>query len=291
MVIFCKPEPYIKVITDEEKKNKIAILNKFIGKCVKKYNDKNKEKYEGKHWIYEYTHSYKDEYSGLNLKFREYLFSNNKDLNTNIFFEGKEKFIKYVDKFIYDEEEVENKVVTKYEQEYKTIGYTYKATFLLYGFPGCGKTSTIKGILNRTKRHGIIINWSKIKTCEELETIFRNRLINHKEYDARELCFIIEDCDASKNNILLSRKNKDGDEDDNETKSTDLFDVVDKENSCENKLTDDTNEIECFDLEEQLKQQQQKTIGKDTKENKKDKLGSIEKILKKWVNLQVIILI
>ena len=119
LVIFCKAEPNIKIITDEVKKNKMSILNKFIGECVKKYNEKNEEKYEGKHWIYEYTHSYKDEYSGLELKFKEYLFENNKDLDTNIFFEGKEKLIKYVDKFIYNEEEVENKVINKYEQEYK----------------------------------------------------------------------------------------------------------------------------------------------------------------------------
>jgi hypothetical protein len=293
LIIFCKADNNTKEITDEEKKNKMEILNKFIDECVKKYNDKNEEKYEGKHWIYEYYHSYKDEYAGLELKFKEYLFENNKDLDTNIFFEGKDKLIKYVDKFIYNEEEVENKVVNKYEQEYKTIGYTYKATFLLYGFPGCGKTSTIKAILNRTKRHGIIINWSKIKTCEELETIFRNRLINHKEYDARELCFIIEDCDASKNNILLSRKNKDGVDDD--TKSTDSFDVVDKEISSDNELVDnknrnefdnkedieDTNDVDCDYIEEQLKQELQKSFGKGKKVNKKDKLFSIEQILKK----------
>lgn len=295
LIIFCKADNNTKEITDEEKKNKMGILNKFIDECVKKYNDKNEEKYEGKHWIYEYYHSYKDEYAGLELKFKEYLFENNKDLDTNIFFEGKDKLIKYVDKFIYNEEEVENKVVNKYEQEYKTIGYTYKATFLLYGFPGCGKTSTIKAILNRTKRHGIIINWSKIKTCEELETIFRNRLINHKEYDARELCFIIEDCDASKNNILLSRKNKECDEDDDETKTTDSFDVVKKVNSDENDLSDDknmdnydnkdnngdTNDKEYGDdIEEQLKQLQ-KNIEKGNIGTKKDKLGSIEQILKK----------
>lgn len=290
LIIFCKSDNNMKEITDEEKKNKMEILNKFIDRCVKKYNEKNEEKYEGKHWIYEYYHSYKDEYAGLELRFKEYLFENNKDLDTNIFFEGKDKLIKYVDKFVYNEEEVENKVINKYEQEYKTIGYTYKATFLFYGFPGCGKTSTIKAILNRTKRHGIIINWSKIKTCEELETIFRNRLINHKEYDARELCFIIEDCDASKNNILLSRKNKDSDDD---TKSIDSFDLIEKENLGENELSNDKNIDESVnkddnintnvineDIEEELKQLE-KTIGKGKKGYKKDKLGSIEQILKK----------
>ena len=253
----------------------MIMLNKFIESCVKKYNEKNEEKKEGKHWIYEYYHSYKDEYSGLELRFKESLFENNKDLDANIFFEGKEKLIKYVDKFIYNEEEVENKTPNKYELEYKSIGYTYKATFLLYGFPGCGKTSTIKAILNRTKRHGIIINWSKIKTCEELETIFRNRIINHKEYDARELCYIIEDCDASKNNILLSRK-KDEDDDNVDSKSENSFNIVEKDNNDKELDNPDDNIIPDVELlEEKIKQILKK------KENSKDKLGSIEKILKK----------
>lgn len=109
LILFCK----LEIVSDEEKKNKLVILNKFIDDCVKKYNEKNEEKYEGKHLIYEYTHSYKDEYSGLELKFKEYLFENNKDLDTNIFFEGKDKLIKYVDKFIYNEEEVEKKIPNK----------------------------------------------------------------------------------------------------------------------------------------------------------------------------------
>ena len=254
----------IKIESDqeEEKKTSMVKLNKFIEECVKKYNEKNEEKYEGKHWIYEYYHSYKDEHSGLELKFKEYLFENNKDLDTNIFFEGKDKLIKYVDKFIYNEEEVEKKISNKYEEEYKMIGYTYKATFLFYGYPGCGKTSTIKAILNRTKRHGIIINWNKIKTCEELETIFRNRYINHKEYDSRELCFIIEDCDASKNNILLSRKKDDKDDD---AKSIDSFDLLDDGECGDNDLRDDNNNND----------------GEIKFKRKKDKLASIEKILKK----------
>jgi hypothetical protein len=262
---------FIKIELDkeEEKKTSMVKLNKFIEECVKKYNEKNEEKYEGKHWIYEYYHSYKDEHSGLELKFKEYLFENNKDLDTNIFFEGKDKLIKYVDKFVYNEEEVEKKISNKYEEEYKMIGYTYKSTFLFYGYPGCGKTSTIKAILNRTKRHGIIINWNKIKTCEELETIFRNRYINHKEYDSRELCFIIEDCDASKNNILLSRKKDDKDDD---AKSIDSFDLFDE---CgDNDLKDDTTNNN--DGENNNTQHNENKL-----KRKKDKLASIEKILKK----------
>lgn len=274
LVLFCKSDKNFIGGSDEEKKNKMICLNKFIKSCVKKYNEKNDEKYEGKHMIYEYYHSYKDEYSGLELKFKEYLFENNKDLDTNIFFEGKDKLVRYIDKFVYDEELVEKKIPNKYELEYKSIGYTYKATFLLYGFPGCGKTSSIKAILNRTKRHGIIINWNKVKTCEELESIFRIRTINHKEYDARELCYIIEDCDASKNNILLSRKKEDDYNFD--SKSDDSFNVVEKDNGFPDTNEDNNNDNDNQDnlLEDNIKQ-----IGKNG--SKKDKLGSIEKILKK----------
>jgi hypothetical protein len=301
LIIFCKLEAKSnKVKMENDKKNNMIILNKFIESCVKKYNEKNEEKYEGKHWIYEYYHSYKDEYSGLELRFKEYLFENNKDLDTNIFFEGKDKLIKYVDKFLYNEEDIENKIPNKYEIEYKSIGYTYKATFLLYGFPGCGKTSTIKAILNRTKRHGIIINWSKIKTCEELETIFRNRIINHREYDARELCYIIEDCDASKNNILLSRK-KDEDDDETDLKLCESFDLIEKNindadtngnnadmnenvnanvdtNANANANADADSDSDSNDNGDEIK----KTIEQLKKLDKKgNNMDSIEKILKK----------
>ena len=296
LIIFCKAEDNTKKIDDEEKKNKMILLNDFVNNCVKKYNDKNEEKYDGKHLIYEYAHSFKDEYSGLELRFKEYLFENNKDLETNIFFEGKEKLIKYVDKFIYNPDDIKNNVQNKHELEYKSIGYTYKATFLFHGFPGCGKTSTIKAILNRTKRHGIIINWSKIKTCEELETIFRNRIINHKEYDSRELCFIIEDCDASKNNILLSRKNKE--EENDEVSLDNSFDIIESNmndiNKEENNVeiirtvkntekienTDDSDEEYDKNITERVNQLE-KTIGNVKKIKNKDKLDSIEKILKK----------
>jgi hypothetical protein len=316
LIIFCKADSPNNNITNEEKKIKMMYLNKFITSCVIKYNAKNDEKYEGKHWIYEYTHSFKDEFSGLEQKFKEYLFENNKDLDTNIFFEGKEKLIKYVDKFIYTEE-VENNIYNKYEEEYKSIGYTYKATFLLYGFPGCGKTSTIKAILNRTKRHGIIINLNKIKTCEELETLFRNRIINHREYNSRELCYIIEDCDAFENNILLSRKKDcidDYDDNDNdndnyndyenieETKSNNSFNVINKNELSDIDMSKDNNENkniignhyngnddnennEDDNINQILDKQitlikeikKSKTIGKKTK----IKLGSIESIFKK----------
>ena len=42
LVLFCK----LSVKTNEEKKSKLVMLNKFIETCVSKYNKKNEEKYE-----------------------------------------------------------------------------------------------------------------------------------------------------------------------------------------------------------------------------------------------------
>ena len=112
----------------------------------------------------------------LQLYFDEFLMEHNKDLCVNIFFEGKDKLINYITPFIYDKEDK----INSGEEEYKRAGFTFKAGLLFHGYPGCGKTSTIKAILSYTKRHGIIINLNKVKTCEELENIFRKRIFNDK---------------------------------------------------------------------------------------------------------------
>jgi DNA polymerase III delta prime subunit len=92
------------------------------------------------------------------------------------------------------------------EEKYKRSGFTFKSGLLFYGQPGCGKTSTIKAILKYTNRHGIILNLSRVKTCEELEMIFRNRVINKRELTGKQICFILEDCDAFENNICMARE-------------------------------------------------------------------------------------
>ena len=86
------------------------------------------------------------------------------------------------------------------------MGIPYKGGLLFSGSPGTGKTSTIKAILKETNRHGIIINLSNIESNKELENVFRNRKINNKTYDGKQLCFILEDCDATKLSSIKERK-------------------------------------------------------------------------------------
>ena len=91
-----------------------------------------------------------------------------------------------------------------HELEYEDAGITFKAGILLFGEPGCGKSCTIRGILNRTGRHGVLVRWSNIKTCSDFVGIFRSA-INNKKYNLRELCFIFEDFDANKDEVLKKR--------------------------------------------------------------------------------------
>jgi chaperone BCS1 len=157
------------------------------------------------HMVFEFLSSEKDEDGVSTLKFNEYPFKSNKFLDKNIYFEGKEKLIKYVDKFKVKKEGAE---ITEHEKEYEEVGVTFKASLLLKGPPGCGKSCTIRGILNRTGRHGVIVTWSKLKTCADICSLFRQTKINNKKYTMDQLCFIFEDFDANDCDILKKRSSK-----------------------------------------------------------------------------------
>jgi hypothetical protein len=178
--------------------NKYFALEDFIKNCVNEYEfdtvfAKNKQ------MIFEYLRSHKDEDDRNKLYFREFPFKSNKYLDKNIFFEGKEKFIEYIRRFKIDNTDL------SYEKDYENAGVTCKATMLLTGQPGTGKSCTIRGILNETGRHGVLVSWSKIKTCSDFCSIFRLTEINNKKYELNKLCYIFEDFDANNNGVLKER--------------------------------------------------------------------------------------
>ena len=180
----------------EKQKNK---LYDFLEEKKKEYEELSEQK-DDYQYIFEYkcTDKCDDE---INIKYNEYLMEHNKDLNKNIFFENKQKMLDYITPFKY----IKEQEINKGEESYINAGLTFKAGLLFYGSPGCGKTSTIKGILKYTNRHAIIVNLSNIQNNEELENVFRNRKVNGKKYTGKELCFILEDCDATKLSSLKER--------------------------------------------------------------------------------------
>ena len=203
-------------------------VDSFIERCLNEYEEKINPSNNMKQYIFQYMGQEKSEESCYNnIKFKEYEFTSNKSLDTNVFFEGKEDLVQYITPFIYDKI---SKGCNEGEKLYNKLGKTFSAGILLSGPPGCGKSSTIKAILNKTNRIGINVNLSLIKSNEELENLFRNKNFNSKTYTGKQLCFIIEDCDADEKESLKDRSLRNND------LSLSSFSISDKKNEKEDSM-------------------------------------------------------
>ena len=94
----------------------------------------------------------------------------------------------------------------KSEKTYKKYNYLFKRAILLYGVPGCGKSSLITMLANEliNKYNGIIIN---IKQAEDIES-FEEIMNPIKEIEPeRKIITIIEDIDGffNKDKSLLTK--------------------------------------------------------------------------------------
>jgi hypothetical protein len=216
-------------------KNKFAVLNNFLEECIAEYKNKILNKKDQS--IFEYIKYTKDEDDRCEMVFRKYPFRSNKYLEKNIFFEGKTDFIDYVDRFVMKSDPLEKNAS---EQQYEDAGITFKAGIMMIGPPGCGKSSTIRGILNRTKRHGVLVRWSSLNSCSEFCALLRSTKINGVEYDPSELCFIFEDFDANNDDILKCRS----------TKKTDSIDLPGEHYSFTS--SDCSSEASADDIKQEL---------------------------------------
>lgn len=201
----CKNKCFTYCLSMKGKHN-MQILQHFVKKCEEDYIKSRKHTQQ---MIYEYISTSVDDEDRKEIKFNHFVFKSNKWLDRNIFFDNKQRFIENIRKFPYRKDYcLEQPVIkTKAELEYEYYGKSFKNIILLHGQPGCGKTSVIKGILNETKRHGVVVHWSRIKKCADFSALFRNLKINEETYSLGELCYIFEDFDANKNDLLKKRKN------------------------------------------------------------------------------------
>lgn len=148
--------------------------------------------------MFEYIKSTIDENdSKITQIFSEIPFKSNKYLHKNVVFEGCNEFIEFIDRF--GDKGTCNEL-------YERSGMTKKACILMHGTPGCGKSCTIKGIMNRTGRHGILVRWDRINTCSDFCSLFRKSKINNTPFHLKDFIFIFEDFDANNSDTLKTRK-------------------------------------------------------------------------------------
>lgn len=105
---------------------------------------------------------------------------------------------------------------------YDSKGIPHTLGIVMYGEPGCGKTSTIKAIANETKRHIFNIQLSEIKSKEMLKDLFYNDQVFVLHEGKRETLniplkqrlYVIEDIDAM-DSVVLRRSSAQTEEDRN----------------------------------------------------------------------------
>jgi energy-coupling factor transporter ATP-binding protein EcfA2 len=186
---------YIFTLFTRGKKN-MNVLMKYMDDLVKTYEKETAPKVEQK--LFELTRSQVDDDDDrTKLVYREFPFHSNKHFDRNIFFEGRHDFQDFLNRF--------GKTGT-HDDLYVKMGVTKKAFLLLHGEPGCGKSTLIKGLLNKTGRHGVMVRWDRLKTCADFCSLFRSPKINGKPFKLEDYIFIFEDFDANSNETLKKRK-------------------------------------------------------------------------------------
>ncbi len=111
----------------------------------------------------------------------------------NVFFQHKDRMLKQIDGFVNGEE------------FYSKRGLPWNLNILMYGAPGCGKTSFIKALANRLKRHILDINLGCITTCHDFSIAFNTELFGEDFIPADKRIIVLEDIDSMKGDLLSER--------------------------------------------------------------------------------------
>ncbi len=157
-------------------------LDDMIDTCYKDYLRECHKKKDDNKYYYEIT-NFRDN----SIKCRSYELNNTKTID-NVFIPESESIVTLINNFI---------------NNTGPFGKTFfpkKLGWIFHGLPGCGKTSMIKAIANKTGKHILNVDFTKIKTNSELFMMFNNPCINRGhgniKYRTSEVIYVIDDIDA-----------------------------------------------------------------------------------------------
>ena len=172
-------------LTLSSKRKTIDELKEFVTECKREYRDYIKNIILSEQSLFNCTYDNNEK----SLEVRKIKFNSNRHFG-NLFFDQKEELLFKVNKFINGEE------------WYNSKGIPYTLGILLYGDPGCGKTSFIKALLKyidekRKKRiHGIYVNLHDSFDFDELEKIISQERLGDFDIPLDRRLFIFEDIDC-----------------------------------------------------------------------------------------------
>ena len=176
----------------------IECIHGFVGELVERYEHEKKNRLGNE--IYYFDMIVEDPKRGIPQKsvgFRKSRFHTNRRLE-HVYFAECEHLRRRLDFFMNRKEWYDRK------------GIPHTLGIVMYGEPGCGKTSTIKAIANETKRHIFNVLLSEIKTKEALKNLFFNDVVSVHDGDmmqtlnipVRNRIYIIEDIDRMDSVVL-----------------------------------------------------------------------------------------
>eukprot|EP00759_Apiculatamorpha_spiralis_P037186 PhF_6_TR37153/c2_g1_i1/m.54691/K08900/BCS1; mitochondrial chaperone BCS1 len=133
--------------------------------------------------------------------YKRYKLSDDKSFDA-LFFPEKERLVRLIDNFM------------ERKGKFQIPGFPYKLGLLLHGPPGTGKTSMVKAIAHRTKRHIISVPLSRIRTNQELMDVMFDQMYPYvgledgikNVHKFNEVIFLMEDVDAA-GQVIHARSN------------------------------------------------------------------------------------
>jgi len=213
------------------KRTSVHQIKKILDERTKKFIEKLELETMNKTYFFEFIKNNLDE---CFTEFSQIQFNTNRKIS-NVFFDQKQEFLEKFNFFRNNRE------------WYERLGIPYHLGILLYGLPGCGKTSLIKAIANETGYQIISIPLSRVKTSKDLSNIFHAEKINRHKVPMSKRIYLFEDIDAM--DVALKREKK---SDDTSYSSNESEKEEDKEFK-EIPKKDETNMLAKLIKEESLK--------------------------------------